>query len=159
MKSQGKTILLVEDDQNDVFFLRYAFEAADIQNPLQVVFDGQEAINYLAGKDKYADRRHFPLPCLVLLDLKLPGKMGNDVLRWMRDQPQLSHLLVIMLTSSSDLNDVDGAYECGAQSYLVKPLSMEKRLEMARAIKTYWLELNEFPSVGSPAEETVRPRG
>ena len=157
MKSEGKTILLVEDDQNDVFFLQYAFESAGIQNPLQVVFDGQQAINYLAGKGQYADRLHFPLPFLVLLDLKMPGKMGNDVLRWIRSQPNFSHLLVIVLTSSSDIHDVDGAYECGAQSYLVKPLSLEKRLEMARAIKNYWLELNEFPTLASPAEATVRP--
>jgi len=158
MRSEGKTILLVEDDQNDVFFLQYAFENAGIQNPVQVVDDGQEAINYLAGSGAYADRQQFPLPCLVLLDLKLPGKMGNDVLRWIRNQPSLSHLLVVVLTSSSDANDVDGAYEWGAQSYLVKPLSLEKRLEMARAIKNYWLDLNEFPSIATASAELRRGR-
>lgn len=150
MKSQGKTILLVEDDQNDVFFIQYAFEMAGIDNPLQVVGDGQEAINYLSGGGQYADRRRFPLPCLILLDLKLPVKTGNDMLRWLRKQPHLSHLLVVVLTSSSDASDVDRAYESGAQSYLVKPLSLEKRLEMAQAIKSYWLELNEFPSIAAP---------
>jgi CheY-like chemotaxis protein len=146
MKSEGKTILLVEDDSNDVFFLQYAFETAGIRNPLQAVADGHEAINYLSGNGKYSNRQQFPLPCLVLLDLKLPGKMGRDVLRWLRRQPSLNHLLVIVLTSSSDSHDVDSAYEHGAQSYLVKPLSLEKRLEMAQAIKNYWLDLNEFPS-------------
>lgn len=156
MKSDGRTILLVEDDQNDVFFLQYAFETAGIGNPLQVVTDGQEAINYLAGAGKYRDRQRFPLPCLVLLDLKLPGKMGTEVLRWMRGQPHLANLLVVVLTSSSEVNDIDRAYECGAQSYLVKPLSLEKRLELAKAIKNYWLELNEFPSLpATPASTAV----
>lgn len=156
MKSEGKPILLVEDDQNDVFFLQYAFETAGVANPLQVVPDGQEALQYLAGKGRYADRLRFPLPCLVLLDLKLPVKMGTDVLRWIRTQPQLSNLLVVVLTSSSDASDVDMAYECGAQSYLVKPLSLEKRLEMARAIKSYWLELNEFPTLASSGASLSR---
>lgn len=155
VKSEGKPILLVEDDQNDVFFLQYAFESAGIENALQVVPDGQEALNYLAGKGRYADRQSFPLPCLVLLDLKLPIRMGTDVLRWIRRQPQLSNLLVVVLTSSSDSHDVDNAYECGAQSYLVKPLSLEKRLEMARAIKNYWLELNEFPALSSTPAPTA----
>ena len=156
MKSDGRTILLVEDDQNDVFFLRYAFETAGIDNPLQVVTDGQQAINYLSGTGKFADRQRYPLPCLMLLDLKLPGKMGTDVLRWIRSQPHLANLLVVVLTSSSELNDIDRAYECGAQSYLVKPLSLEKRLDMAKAIKSYWLDLNEFPSLpATPASAAV----
>jgi len=159
MRSEGKTILLVEDNPNDVLFLKFAFETAEVQNPLQVVADGQEAINYLAGAGQYANRRRFPLPCLVLLDLKLPGKMGTDVLCWLRNQPRLSHLLVVVLTSSSDSQDVDRAYECGAQSYLVKPLSLEKRLEMARSIKNYWLELNEFPSIAGPAAVPARQKG
>lgn len=157
MRSEGKPILLVEDDQNDVFFLQYAFEAAGIDNPIQVVCDGQEAINYLSGKGCYAERRRFPLPCLILLDLKLPMKMGTDVLRWIRQQSQLSSLLVVVLTSSSDSSDIDEAYECGAQSYLVKPLSLEKRLEMAKAIKNYWLELNEFPTVAGVPSPVAHP--
>ena len=155
MKSDGRTILLVEDDQNDVFFLKYAFETAKIGNPVQVVSDGQEALHYLAGNGKYADRQRFPLPFLVLLDLKLPVKMGTEVLRWIRHQPNLANLLVIVLTSSSETNDIDRAYECGAQSYLVKPLSLEKRLEMAKAIKNYWLDLNEFPSTTGPPVSRV----
>jgi CheY-like chemotaxis protein len=157
MRSEGKTILLVEDDPNDVFFLQYAFESAGVANPVQVVIDGQEAIDYLAGSEPYADRRRFPLPCMVLLDLKLPVKMGTDVVSWIRRQPHLAHLLVVVLTSSSDAHDVDRAYECGAQSYLVKPLSLEKRLEMARAIKNYWLELNEFPSVAKSDDRLRTP--
>src|SRR5581483_6252176 len=146
MSSDARTILLVEDDSNDVFFLQFAFESAGIGNPLQVVGDGQQAINYLAGTGQYADRSKYPFPVLVLLDLKLPVKMGLEVLRWVQNQPRLSNLLVIVLTSSADSNDVDKAYSLGARSYLVEPVSFDNRVEMARVIKNYWLELNRFPS-------------
>jgi CheY-like chemotaxis protein len=150
MDASSRPILLVEDDENDVFFLKYAFEAAGIKNPLHSVQDGQQAIDYLSGSGPYADRRQYPFPWLVLLDLKLPIKMGMDVLRWVRQQPQLAALLVVVLTSSSDSRDIDEAYRCGARSFLVKPLSVEKRLELAKAIKLYWLELNQFPERTSP---------
>ncbi len=146
MSDAAKTILHVEDDKNDVFFLKFAFEDAGIANPVQVVEDGQSAIDYLAGKGKYADRDRYPFPCLVLLDLKLPVKMGLDVLRWIQEQPQLRNLLVLVLTSSSDIRDIDEAYRLGARSYLVKPLSVDKRLELAQLLKRYWLELNQPPS-------------
>src|SRR6266702_14731 len=145
MTSDKRTILLVEDDKNDVFFLQYAFETANISNPIQVAADGQQALDYIAGTGPYADRTRFPFPCLVLLDLKLPVKMGFDVLRWVRKQPALQSLLIVVLTSSSENEDVDEAYRLGARSYLVKPLSVPTRLELANLIKNYWLELNQFP--------------
>jgi len=151
MAETPRTVLLVEDDENDVFFLTYAFEAAGVVNPVIVARDGQEAIDYLAGAGGYADRRRFPFPCLVLLDLKLPVKTGLDVLGWIRQQPKLKSLLVIVLTSSKDIHDVDEAYRLGARSFLVKPLSIRERLETARVIKRYWLELNQLPSAGSGA--------
>jgi CheY-like chemotaxis protein len=146
MSGVPSTILLVEDERNDVFLLQYAFEAAGIANPLRVVEDGQEAVEYLGGAGKYADRDQFPMPCLVLLDLKLPVKSGHDVLRWIQRQPALKALVVIVLSSSREKNDVDTAYQLGARSYLVKPLSMSKRLEVAKAIKHYWLQLSVLPS-------------
>jgi len=151
MAESAKTILLVEDDDNDVFFLTYAFESAGVVNPLIVVKDGQEAIDYLAGTGRYSDRAIYPLPCLVLLDLKLPVRPGLDVLRWIGQQPHLKPLLVIVLTSSRDANDVDESYRLGARSFLVKPLSIHERLEAARVIKRYWLELNQSPTL-RPAE-------
>jgi CheY-like chemotaxis protein len=153
MASADETILLVEDDQNDVFFLQYAFQEAGITNPLQVVTDGQQAIDYLQGQGRYADRNRFPFPCLVLLDLKLPVKMGLDVLRWVQSQTQLQSLLVLVLTSSCNVRDVNEAYRLGARAFLVKPVSTDKRIEMARAIKQFWLELNEPPSLGSRGPE------
>ncbi len=148
MNCNGRTILLVEDDPNDAFFLHYAFEVAGITNPLEVVADGQQAINYLAGACKYADRTRYPFPCMVLLDLKLPVRMGLDVLAWIRLQPKLRPLLVLVLTSSSDPRDMDEAYRLRARSYLVKPLSVPERLRLVTHLKHYWLESNEFPSLG-----------
>lgn len=148
MSGELRTILVVEDERNDVFFLEYAFQEAGIKNPLHAVADGQDAIDYLAGIGKYANRLRYPFPCLVLLDLKLPLKTGFDVLRWIRQQPPLQTLVVIVLSSSRERKDVDEAYRLGARSYLVKPLSMKERFEVAKAIKHYWLQLNELPSIG-----------
>jgi len=149
MSRELSTILLVEDERNDVFLLQYAFESAGIANPLQVAEDGQEAVEYLAGTGKYADRGKYPMPCLVLLDLKLPIKSGLDLLRWIQQQPALQELVVIVLSSSREKSDVDSAYQLGARSYLVKPLSMSKRLEVAKAIKHYWLQLSVLPSTAA----------
>src|ERR1043166_512878 len=148
MSGENSTILVVEDEHNDVFFLEYAFQTAGITNPLQAVEDGQQAIDYLAGKGKYADRSKYPLPCLILLDIKMPVKTGFDVLRWIQRQPALQAISVLVLPSSRERNDVNLAYQLGARSYLVKPLSISERLELAKVIKCYWLELNEFPKTG-----------
>ena len=145
MSRDESTILLVEDERNDVFFLEYAFATAGIVNPLQVVEDGEEAIEYLAGAGKYGNRDKYPLPCLVLLDLKLPRRSGLDVLRWIQEHPSLQSLIVLVLSSSREATDVDQAYQLGARSYLVKPLSLGERLELARSIKHYWLKLNVPP--------------
>jgi CheY-like chemotaxis protein len=145
MSGELSTILLVEDERNDVFLLQYAFETAGIANPVHIAEDGQQAINYLAGAGKYTNRAQYPMPCLVLLDLKLPVKSGLDVLRWIEAQRALQTLIVIVLSSSRAKNDVDEAYKLGARSFLVKPLSMSARLELARAIKYYWLQLNVLP--------------
>ena len=145
MKPQTQVILSVEDDPNDVFFLQHAFESAKIGIALQVVPDVEEAIRYLAAEGKYARRDLFPLPYLTLLDLKLPGREGLELLHWLQTQPELRTLLVIVLTSSRDPRDVTEAYGLGARSYLVKPISVNTRLEMVKALKSYWLDFNQLP--------------
>jgi CheY-like chemotaxis protein len=140
-------ILLVEDNENDVFFMKRAMEAAGFTNPLRVAEDGRQAVDYLAGAGKYADRTAFPLPALVLLDLKLPEKRGLDVLAWLRQQPHLRELIVVILTSSSEPSDVREAYRLAANSYLVKPATSQRLTELARALKLYWLEFNCSPQV------------
>ena len=141
----SQTILLVEDDANDVYFMKRAAREAGILDSLQVAQDGQEAMDYLGGVGGYADRQRFPLPCLVLLDLKLPRVMGFEVLKWIRQQTELKSTIVIVLTSSDLKADVDLAYRLGANSYLVKPSTLDKFKETIARIKQYWLDLNRHP--------------
>lgn len=139
------TILHVEDRPEDVFLLEYAFKRAEIQNPVQVVVDGQQAIDYLAGSGQFADRAHFPLPCLVLLDLKLPYKMGTEVLEWIRKQPSLRSLIVIILSSSVFEGDIDRAYRLGVNAFLAKPSDANTTADMCKALKHFWFIYNQSP--------------
>ena len=138
-----QTILVVEDDENDIVFLKIAVEKAGITSDLQVAEDGAEAIDYLSGKGEFADRSRYPLPSLILLDLKLPRVMGMDVLKWIRAQPQFDMTVVIILTSSQQRSDVQSAYSLHANSYLVKPTSPIDLTDMMGSLKNYWLQLNQ----------------
>jgi CheY-like chemotaxis protein len=138
-------ILLVEDNENDVYFMKRAFKTAEISNALHVVGDGQSAIDYIAGNGVYADRAQFPQPCLVLLDLKLPRKSGIEVLTWIRQQSQSRTVIVIVLTTSREPHDIVTAYQLGANSFLVKPNDVLQLIEIVKAMKRFWLEFNEFP--------------
>src|SRR5580704_12646023 len=139
-------ILLVEDDENDVFFLQRALKQAQIANPLHRVRDGEEAISYLRGEEEFADREKFPMPTLMLLDLKMPRKNGFEVIDWVRAQPGLKRLPIVVLTSSREDPDVNRAYELGANTYLVKPVRFEGLVEMMKALNLYWLILAEKPN-------------
>ncbi len=136
-------VLQVEDDEHDVFFLRRAFDEARVLNPLQVVYDGQEALDYLSGTGKFADRSAHPLPCLVLLDLKLPRKNGLEVLEWLRKESTLPPIPVIMFSSSAHPEDILQAYRLGANSFVVKPAGIQERAEFARALRNFWLRFHE----------------
>jgi DNA-binding response OmpR family regulator len=139
-------LLIAEDDENDVFFLRHAFGQAAIENPLQVA----RAIEYLAGEGKFSDRAQHPRPCLVILDLKMPRKNGMDVLRWKLAQPSLDCVPVIVLSSSADRDDIEMAYQLGANAYVVKPASIKRRTGLAMGIKSFWLEFNAPPNSFEP---------
>jgi len=136
------TILLVEDNEDDAFFMKRALRDAGIENPVRTVEDGQQAIDYLAGLGEFADRAAFPLPMIVFLDLKLPFKTGHEVLVWIRQQPQFSKLIVIVLTSSSEPVDLNRAYKNGANSYVVKPPTPEQLTELAKSFELWWLKHN-----------------
>lgn len=138
-------ILQVEDDEHDVFFLKRAFDVAGIPNPIQVVHDGQEAIDFFSGTGPYADRKRYPLPCLVLLDLKLPRKNGLEVLQWLRSERRLPYMPIIMFSSSAHPEDIDQAYRLGANSFVVKPSGVTDRNDFARALRAYWLHFHEVP--------------
>ena len=152
MKLTDFIMLLVEDDPNDILLIQRAFAKACLVNPLKVVRDGEEALNYLAGSGDFGDRGRFPLPSLILLDLKLPRKSGLEILQWLRQQPALKHIPVIVLTSSKESSDVSRAYDLGANSYLVKPVGFEGLLELVKSIGMYWMILNKTPEpAGNPS--------
>jgi len=124
-----------------------------LTNSLHIAVDGQQAIDYLQGAGKFADREKFPLPCLVLLDLKLPFVMGLDVLKWIRQRPELSP--VVILSSSQQNADISTAYRLGANAYLVKPATLEGRNRLIGAMKEFWLVWNTHPSP-EPVPEVSR---
>ena len=147
------SILLVEDDPNDIILIQRAFKKASITNPLNVVEDGEKAIAYLDGKGPYGDREKYPLPMLLLLDLKLPRKSGHEVLEWLRQQPMLKRMTVVVLTSSQQSSDINRAYDLGVNSYLVKPVTFDALVEMVKNLNFYWMILNENPILeGEPNE-------
>jgi CheY-like chemotaxis protein len=155
--SDRALFLLVEDTEDDVLLVRRAFLKAKILNPLQVVRSGEQAIEYLEGAGRFSNRAEFPLPSLVLLDLKMKGLDGFGVLRWIRQQPGLTGLRVVILTSSNAVSDVNLAYQLGANSFLVKPIDFERLVEISQALKGYWLWMNAEPEVTRPpVAETKR---
>jgi CheY-like chemotaxis protein len=140
-------VLVVEDNPDDVFFIERAFAESGTAAALQVVEDGEKAIAYLSGRAPFADRGLYPLPSLILLDLKLPRVPGLNVLSWVRKQPALARMLVVILTSSREAVDINRAYELGANSYLVKPVSSADLADLIKSVDHYWLGLNEGPDV------------
>jgi DNA-binding response OmpR family regulator len=139
------TILLVEDEETDAFLLQRAFSRAGILNPIHVASDGRQAINYFKGDGRFANRGQFPLPCLVLLDLKLPYVMGLEVLEWIRQQPELATIVLILSSSAAEADAMD-AYCLGTNGFLIKPSETSQLVDMARAIKDFWLTHNTPPS-------------
>lgn len=137
------TVLLCEDDPDDVLLTQIAFEKARLANPLQVVRDGEEVIAYLQGDGRFANRTRFPLPILLLLDLKMPKLDGFHVLEWLRGQPGLDRMCVAIMTSSDHDPDISRAYELGADSYLIKPPDAEALLALVQRLQAYWLILKD----------------
>jgi len=145
--TQAPYVLHVDDEEADILLLKHVFERLGIDDHLEAVSDGQVAIDYLSGTGKFADREAHPLPSLVLLDLNLPGVNGMDVLEWIRRQPALRKIVVVMFSSSRQTKDVDRAYELGANSYVQKSCNLERTVEMAKLLKGWWLEHNCFASI------------
>jgi CheY-like chemotaxis protein len=133
-------ILIAEDNPDDVEMLRRSFQQAGIEATLEVVINGAEAIQYLEGSGPYTRSGHWRLPDFVLLDLKMPGKDGFDVLLWVRQQEALRDLPVIVLTSSDEVRDVNRAYALGANSFLTKPLDFTDFKNTIYAAYRFWVK-------------------
>jgi CheY-like chemotaxis protein len=148
--STENTILLVEDNPKDVFLVQRAFRKAGIVISLQVVDNGDMAVQYLAGASPYHDRTAYPLPVLVLLDLKLPRRSGDEVLSWIRQQVQLRRLPVVVLTSSREYTDINRIYDLGANAYMVKPGDFDQLVDILKTLNLHWIVYNEKPELGMP---------
>jgi CheY-like chemotaxis protein len=137
-----KTILLADDDDNDAAMLKLLFGRLSLEEDFHRASDGAQAIRYLSGEGEYADREAYPLPRILLLDLKMPVKTGFEVLAWIRAQAEIKRTVVVILSASHADDDVRRAYDLGANSYLVKPVEMAAMQTLVRFINEYWLELN-----------------
>ncbi len=146
------TILVIEDDPNDLFFLKRAFDTVQTRCTLQAVGDGAEAIDYLRGVDDYADRQRFPLPALILMDLKMPRVDGFEFLAWLRRDPKLKTIPVVVFSSSNLADDVRRAYELGANSFIVKQQDSAVLPDMLQVLARYWLEVCEIPAIQTNVE-------
>lgn len=145
MTGAKATVLLVEDDPDDVLLIRRAFAKAGLLASMELVGDGERAIQYLSGAEPFVSRERFPLPVVVLLDLKLPKRSGFEVLEWLRSQPGLRRIPVVVLTGSAQSSDVNRAFDIGANSYLVKPVGLEALTDIMKTLNLYWLLMNERP--------------
>jgi two-component system response regulator len=148
MIQKGRTILLVEDNDDDVELTRRAFARSNIVNEMVIVRDGQEALDYLFAAGAYAGRDPADLPHVILLDLNLPKINGLEVLRRIRSNDATKLLPVVILTSSKEEKDMIGGYHLGANSYVRKPVDFTQFAEAARQLGLYWLVLNEPPPRG-----------
>jgi len=152
-------ILLVDDREDDILLVRRALGRANVLNPLFVVRDGEEALAYLDGIGKYKNRDEYPLPDIMLLDLKMPRMDGFEVLREVRHRRELKALRIIVLTSSEEVFDVNKAYDLGANSFLVKPLEFENYTAMMRTLSAFWLHQSKNPAVERPQQRPEHGSG
>jgi CheY-like chemotaxis protein len=135
--------LLIEDSPDDAFLMVKAFDRAEVFAPLPILKSGEQAVAYLSGRCFYKDRSRYPLPSLVILDIHLPRRSGFDVLAWIRKQPELRRLPVVMLSGSAERSSIDRAYQLGVNSYLVKPTTFDGLVELVRGLGAYWSGLNQ----------------
>lgn len=145
MTTTKDTLLLVEDDPNDIILFEKAVKKNKLPVGFSVVRDGEKAISYLSGHGKYKNRKDYPLPNLIVVDLKLPRKSGFEVLEWIKNHPDLKDIPVVVLSSSKQTQDVQLAYGLGTNSYLVKPIGFKELHKLVEILGQYWLTYNENP--------------
>jgi len=145
MKVRSITILLADDDPDDRLLARQALEKSRLANDLRCVEDGEELLDYLHRRGKYADPKESPRPGLILLDLNMPRKDGREALREIKNDPRLRDIPIVVLTTSKAEEDVARTYNLGVNSYITKPVQFSALVEIMRAIGTYWFEIVELP--------------
>lgn len=143
----NEPFLVVEDEAVDALLLQRAFSKANVLNPVHIVRDGDQAVEYLQGSGAFADRSRFPLPKVMFLDLKLPRRSGLEVLEWLRSRPGLKRLSVVVLTSSREVSDVNRAWDLGVSSYLVKPVDHSELVAMVMMVHRLIGQYSEGPSL------------
>lgn len=145
-------VLLVDDSENDALLMCAVFGRAGLGQPLRFARDGDQAIAYLRGDGSYGDRKHFPLPTVLLLDINMPRKDGFEVLAWIQQQPALKWLRVYVLSASSRTEDIQRSYALGANSYLVKPGNLDGLMHLAKTLVD-WLKISHFASLPDTGED------
>jgi CheY-like chemotaxis protein len=145
MRRGALVILLVEDDENDLFFVQRATSEGAVGHKVYAVHDGSDAIRYLRGEGDYADRQKFPIPNVILTDIKMPGMGGFDFLRWLRSHPESSVIPVIVYSNSNLEKDVTEAYRLGANAYIKKPSSLNELIETLDLVFRFWSRCESPP--------------
>jgi CheY-like chemotaxis protein len=139
-------VLLVEDEPSDAALIVRAFGRGVANSKVIRLSDGDQVVSYLRGDPPYDERITYPMPSVILLDIKLPRRSGFEVIEWVRGQPRpLNRMMIVMLTSSRHQTDINRAYELGANSYLTKPDSAQRLIELAMQFRDYWFRWNEMP--------------
>ena len=152
MKKYYSTILVVDDDPNDLILIERAFRAIGVKDPIHTVTGGQEAIAYMMGEGKFSDRRLYAYPTFITTDLKMPGADGFAVLEHLKNNPEWAVIPTVVLTASQDLDDIKKAYMLGASSYHVKPSSPEALRQQLKVLHDYWITC-EVPEVDSTGRQ------
>ncbi len=142
------TILIIEDNESEAMLLQVALTRAGIKNATRIVSSGEQAMDYLRGRASYANRNQYPFPSVLFTDLKMPGLNGFDILRWLQQHPECAIIPTIVLSNSREAKDVKVAYELGANSFMVKPQTLEQLTQMMRSAYEYWAwcEKPEMPA-------------
>jgi len=147
MSNTRPVLLIVEDNEDDIFFIERIFKQLGARCELKFARDGIEAVDYLSGKDKFKDREQYPMPTIILMDLKMPRKNGFEVLEWMQTQGEIKLIPTIVVTSSTLQEDVTKAYRLGANAVMNKPVDKDSLLQMLKSFHIYWTDYVEMPEV------------
>jgi CheY-like chemotaxis protein len=147
MAKDRPTLLIVEDNEDDIFFVERIFKQIGARCELRFARDGMEAIEYLSGKSAFKDRAKYPMPTIILMDLKMPRRNGFEVLEWMHNQPEIRLIPTIVVTSSTLQEDVTKAYRLGANAVMNKPVDKDSLLQMLKSFHIYWTDFVEMPEV------------